>query len=153
MGLEGFRSDNSNSGPEYPEEAAVEKMVVEYFQEDFQEVFGDDNHGKDIPDVIAKDGDTIWGVEVKGDAKSNKQRIYSAVGQVIYEMGADSINSDNIKWGIAFPESIDSRKQYRDRINENISKEILDMLNIYVLFVTENGKVDVIPPGGIGAKS
>ena len=145
-------SDLEGTEPEYPEEDAVEEMVVNHFQEKFPEVHGDDDHQMDIPDVIAVGEKITWGVEVKGDAKSKKQRIYSALGQVVYDMSAEELKSDEVKWGIAFPESIDSREQYRERIDGNVSREILEMLDLHVLFVEESGDVDVVAPGDIGTK-
>ena len=50
------------------------------------------------------------------------------------------------------PESIDSRGQYRERIDGNVSREILEMLDLHVLFVEESGDVDVVAPGDIGTE-
>lgn len=155
MGLADFVPEDAeldSDKEEYPDEAVVEELIVDHFEElDFKNVYGDNDHGLDIPDVIAVDDDVTWGVEVKGDAKSNKQRIYSALGQVVYQMDPDDIETDELKWGIAFPDSIDSREQYRKRINQNVSREILEMLSIHVLFVQEDGEVEVNPPGKIGS--
>lgn len=152
MGLDDFRTGEPDEKPEYPDEDIVEKILVEYFEEEFPDVRGDDDHQMDIPDVIAEDEDITWGVEVKGDADSNKQRVYSALGQVVYEMTISQLNSDNIRWGIAFPESINGRTPYRERISKNVSRGILEMLDIHVFFVKESGEVNMIPPGDIGVE-
>jgi Holliday junction resolvase len=151
MGIDDYRTGESGNESEYPEEDAVEAIVVEYFQGEFPNVWGDNDHNMDIPDVIAKGENITWGIEVKGDAKNNKQRVYSALGQVVYDMTISELKSNKVKWGVAFPESIDGRNQYRNRIDKNVSQDILDMLDIYVLFVEEDGEVDIIPPGDIGA--
>jgi Holliday junction resolvase len=152
MGLDDF-GDLERDEPEYPQEEVVEEIVVDYFQDNnFDSVQTSDNHGGEIPDVVAVGDSLVWGVEVKGDSSNNKERVYAALGQIIYEMEHGEIQREDRRWAIAFPETIDSREQYRERIDQNVSLQILKMLNIYVMFVGRNGNVDILEPGEIGAE-
>jgi hypothetical protein len=104
--------------------------------------------------MIAESENITWYIEAKSgsDDCNQKDRLYTALGQAVYEMTFSEINSDSIRWGIAFPASIDVRAQYqyRERIDENVSRDILKMLDIYVLLVEESGDVSRIAPGDIG---
>mgnify|MGYP000053041193 CR=1 FL=1 len=149
--IDGVEIEENES--EYPEETKVEELLAEYFREQgYDDVRTSNDHGEDIPDMLVLGEDVKWGIEVKGDSKSNKERIYTALGQVVYEMPYEEIERADLRWSIAFPETISGREQYRKRIDQNVSRDILEMLDIYVMFVEENGDVDILEPGEIGTE-
>lgn len=154
MGLDAFTTDDSDDWS--PDEETVKEMLVEHFEEDCLDVRCDldDEYDRKIPDMIAESEDITWYVEAKSgsDGCNKKDRLYTALGQAVYEMTSSEMNSDSDRWGIAFPASIDvgKRYQYRKRIDENVSRDILEMLDIYVLLVEESGNVKRIAPGEIG---
>lgn len=137
------------TSPTYPKESAVEALVVDYFHnQGFDEIHTFSNL---IPDLFAfKFDEGRWGVEVKGVSQNPKERVYTAIGQVVYSMGIKDTRGDGLHWAIAFPSSIPRETQYRELIQNHVSREILELLSIHVMFVHEDGDVDIFSPGEIG---
>jgi hypothetical protein len=69
---------------------------------------------------------------------------------VIYEMEYDDISNQDIHWAIAFPAKMGRRTEYRERVNTNISSQILELLDISVIIVSEDGDIERYDPGEIG---
>jgi Holliday junction resolvase len=151
MGLDDFA--NNSSGPdvedqdEYPDEDGVVSILYHHLDEKYDNV---KTYERTSPDIIATSGSKKYKIEVKGDNDSPKDRVYTGLGQVVYEMAYDDISNENIHWAIAFPAKMGRRTEYRERVSNNISSQILELLDISVIIVSEDGDIEWNDPGEIG---
>lgn len=151
MGLDDFA--NKSSGPdvkdqnEYPDEDGVVSILYHHLNKKHDNVRV---YERTSPDIIATSGDEKYKIEVKGDNHSPKDRVYTGLGQVVYEMDYDDISNQDIHWAIAFPAEMGRRTEYRERVNTNISSQILELLDISVIIVSEDRNIKWYSPGEIG---
>jgi len=151
MGLDDFVSDarqpDTTVQDDYPNEAGVVALLYERLSEDFESI---KTYDRTSPDIIATREDEKVKIEVKGDNSSPKDRVYTGLGQVVYEMEYEDIDDENVRWGIAFPAEMGRRTEYREQVDKNISSQILELLDISVIIVSEDGNVEWYEPGKIG---
>ncbi|MFC5365473.1 hypothetical protein [Salinirubrum litoreum] len=137
----------------YPDEDAVQEFVIEFLRsEGFDATDIDTN--RDIPDVVADadDSEVAWYIEVKGENRSPKDRVYTAIGQVVYGMSADSTRSDTERWAVAFPERRDGRNQYLDYFDSAAAGGMFELLDLYLLLVAPDGDVEIFTPADVEAR-
>lgn len=132
---------------DYPEEDAVCQMILNYFVSE-RGYTEPTKMRKPEPDLNLKKEDELWRIEVEGwSGKDSKPGVvYTGLGQIIYHMEYEDIGDASVKWCLALPLSADGGRPFVEKA-QNISKEILDMLSIYLIFVDRDGNCEIFPPG------
>lgn len=145
MGLDKFVSDDNNE-VYYKKESLVVRELRKHLENDG---FNIQTQNTGI-DVIAKSEHRTLGIEVKRHYEADPgQKVYTALGQIIYRMDMDDIESDSINGAIGFPRDINGDEIYRQHIEQNLSREILELLSVCVVLVDRDG-YEIIEPGDIG---
>lgn len=153
MGLNDFISsgDSTTDGSSeayYERESSVVRQLRNQLKKDGYEVTTQ-NTGID---VIAESDDRLLGIEMKRHYEDDPgQKVYTALGQIIYRMDGEDITNDSVNGAIGFPRDVDGTEVYREHVEENVSQDILEMLSICTVLVDTEG-YEIIEPGEIGSK-
>lgn len=146
MGFDRFTSDD-NSDPYYESESTVVRELRNHLEQDGFEV----RTQRTGIDVIAESEERLLGIEMKGHYEDDPgQKVYTALGQILYRMDEEDVTSDSINGAIGFPRDVAGTEVYREHIEENVSRDILEMLSICTVLVDTEG-YEIIEPGEIGS--
>jgi hypothetical protein len=148
MALDEFKPDDRESDDYYENEATVVRQLAKHFMEDGYEV-KTQNTGIDI---IAELDNRTLGIEMKCHYEADPgQKVYTALGQIIYRMNKEDIENPSTNGAIGFPRDVDGTDLYRKHIQEEVSRNILEMLSICTVLVDTEG-YEIIEPGAIGSE-
>jgi hypothetical protein len=146
MGLDDFTSDD-NPDPYYEDESTVVRELRNHLEQDGFEVRTQTTG----IDVIAESDNRLLAIEMKRHYEADPgQKVYTCLGQIVYRMDKEDIESDSVDGAIGFPRDVDGTEIYREHIEEEVSRGILEMLSLCVVLVDPEG-YEIIEPGEIGA--
>lgn len=124
MGLNDYAS-NENENPYYEYENLVVSELYNHLSEDG---FNVETYNTGV-DVIAESDNRTLAIEMKCHYEDDPgQKVYTALGQIIYRMDKEDINSDSVTAAVGFPRDIEGTEVYREHIEENVSRDILEAL-------------------------
>lgn len=94
--------------------------------------------------IVSRSGNIEWIIEAKGETSSPNERtdFCTCIGQLVC-----SIKDSDKKYGIAVPNT----KKYIRQVNY-LSTYIRQLLNLYILLVDVDGKVEIFEPSSIHIK-
>jgi hypothetical protein len=118
---------------DFPNEGFVQQVIEKYFLDSKYRSLD-----PGYTDLIVQHEETRekWVVEAKGETSSIGLDFRTGLGQLIQRMEDSKVN-----YAIAVPDIPQFNKQYK-----LVSKRIRQLLNLYILLVSNDGKVKVIKP-------
>jgi hypothetical protein len=132
-------------------EADVQRILKKWFEiKGFETIENVPLNSENNVDLIAKQGNEKWIIEVKGDYDRNTAQYNvnfdTGMGQILKSITA--IN-DKTKYAICIPFSRTERGErlsYRLILKKYLKSVVFETLNIYIILVRDDESVDVIPP-------
>ncbi|EGD49553.1 hypothetical protein Cpap_3989 [Ruminiclostridium papyrosolvens DSM 2782] len=120
-------------GYDFPNEGFIQKAIEEYFK----------NHGYSIlnekyTDLVCVHPETgvKWSIEAKGETKAIGLDFRTCLGQLLQRM-----STEEVCYGVAVPD-MPAYRQQTDQVQAWARKA----LNLYWLFVSADGSIEVVAP-------
>jgi hypothetical protein len=129
--LDGMELGKGSQNP--PDKRKIAEKCCQKLKEQGAEIGSHPKYGH--ADVVAEKQGLTYVIEAEGySSKQREQAVYSALGQVISQMGQDS---DTVRYGLAVPE------EWEGQLRKMIPERVRKLLGLELFLVSKTGEIGI----------